>query len=110
MGYLLWKSAIVHTFFDPYITAFQAIPKIAIAPLLVLWFGLGNISQLALILVMAFFPIMVAMREGLTQVKCGYRDLATICDLSPWEYFRQIQLYACLRISLQAQKSHCLTQ
>jgi NitT/TauT family transport system permease protein len=52
----------------PLVVVFQNVPKIAIAPLLILWFGFGIAPKAILIAVIAFFPITVTMRAGLASV------------------------------------------
>jgi NitT/TauT family transport system permease protein len=51
----------------PYLIAFQVIPKIALAPLFVLWLGIGFLSRFAFVTFMCFFPIVVAFTSGLQQ-------------------------------------------
>ncbi len=92
LGYALWRSRWVRDIANPYIVVLQAAPKIAIAPLLVLWFGLGVESQLVLILTLTFFPMMVAMQLGLSSTPPAYHDLGRVLGVSRFRYFTQFQL------------------
>lgn len=91
LGYLLWASRWVREISAPYIVLLQAAPKIAIAPLLVLWFGLGVESQLALILMLTFFPMMIAMNLGLSSISADVRTLGQLLGMGRWRYFSTVQ-------------------
>ncbi|GAB3261523.1 ABC transporter permease [Arthrobacter pigmenti] len=92
LGYLIWSSQWARELAAPYIVVLQAAPKIAIAPLLVLWFGLGWGSQLSLILMLTFFPMMIAMNLGLSSISSDVRTLGRLLGMSRWRYFRTVQL------------------
>lgn len=92
LGYLLWASRWVRELAAPYIVVLQAAPKIAIAPLLVLWFGLGWESQMVLILMLSFFPMMVAMRLGLESISPDVATLGRLLEMGRWRYFTTVQL------------------
>lgn len=92
LGYALFKSRIFSELSAPYIVILQAAPKIAIAPLLVLWFGLGLESQLALILLLSFFPMMIAMDLGLRSAEPAVLELSQLLGMSTWRRFSAIQL------------------
>ena len=92
LGYLLWSSRWAREIAAPYIVILQSAPKIAIAPLLVLWFGLGLESQLALILMLTFFPMMVATQLGFSSISSDVRILAQLLVMSKWRYFTTVQL------------------
>ncbi|MDQ1205276.1 ABC transporter permease [Microbacterium sp. SORGH_AS_0862] len=92
LGYVLWRSRWARDIANPYILVLQAAPKIAIAPLLVLWFGLGLESQLVLILTLTFFPMMIAMQLGLSSTPPAFGDLGRILGVGRGRYFFQFQL------------------
>lgn len=96
IGYVLNQSPLLQKAATPYIVILQAAPKIAIAPLLVLWFGLGPASQLTLIFILTFFPMMVAMQLGLNSVPSEMRTLGDLFSMGRVRYFRTIQLPAAL--------------
>lgn len=92
LGWILYSSTWVRRILSPYIVVLQAAPKIAIAPLLVLWFGLGLPSQLTLIVLLAFFPMMMAMLLGLYSISDDVHSLGKLLNLSGSQYFRMIQI------------------
>ena len=70
--------AMVFSYFDrirqavvPYIIAFQVVPKIALAPVFILWFGIGFMSRFAFVVFMCFFPIVISMATGLREADAG---------------------------------------
>lgn len=83
LGIAVSRSSILDAMLSPFLVVFQAMPKIALAPMFVLWFGLGLTSQLVLIVSLSFFPILVGTVTGLRQVDRSYKDLANIVGLSP---------------------------
>ena len=60
----------------PYLVAFQVIPKIALAPLFVLWFGIGFASRFAFATFICFFPIVIALAAGLRDT---HPDVIRMC-------------------------------
>jgi len=59
LGYLLAKSPLVERLLAPYIVASQSVPTVAIAPLLVIWFGPGLLSKVLIAALIVFFPVLV---------------------------------------------------
>ncbi|VWC60991.1 nitrate ABC transporter permease [Burkholderia lata] len=68
IGLLASASNLVRRTLLPFVTALQSMPKIALAPLLIVWFGYGFASKLAAAVLFAFFPIVVATMGGLAGV------------------------------------------
>jgi len=64
LGVLLGRSATLNAMFDPFITAFNATPRLVFLPLLLLWFGLGLWSKVAVVFIGALFPILINTYEG----------------------------------------------
>lgn len=91
IGYATWRWPILQRIASPYIVFLQAAPKIAIAPLLVLWFGLGPASQLSLIFILTFFPMMVAMQLGIRSIPPELRTLGDLLGMGRWRYFWVVQ-------------------
>jgi NitT/TauT family transport system permease protein len=67
-GYMLAKSASAEKLVSPYLIASQAIPIVAIAPLLVIWFGPGLLSKVMICSLTVFFPILINTVVGLREV------------------------------------------
>ncbi len=80
----------------PLVIISQAIPVIAIAPLLVLWLGYGMASKVAMAALVIFFPVVSALYDGLRRTDPGWIDLAQTMDASPRAMLLQIRLPAAL--------------
>ena len=76
----------------PIIVFLQIVPKIAIAPLFIIWFGFGFIPKLLLVFLLSFFPIVVSSIAGFKSVDTEILDLARSTGASPWMMFRKIRL------------------
>jgi NitT/TauT family transport system permease protein len=71
----------------PYLVALQTMPKIALAPLLVVWFGFGMSSKIAVATIIAFFPMLVTTIAGLRNTDQGRLDVLRALGASPWRCF-----------------------
>jgi len=80
----------------PLVIVSQAIPVIAIAPLLVLWLGYGMASKVAMAALVIFFPVVSALYDGLRRTDPGWLDLAHAMDARPRAVLLQIRLPAAL--------------
>jgi NitT/TauT family transport system permease protein len=67
-GYALARSALIERLVSPYLVAAQAVPILALAPLLVLWFGNGLLSKLIVCALIVFFPVAIATMVGIRSV------------------------------------------
>lgn len=65
LGTAVARNRYIEYFFYPYIVMFQSLPKVALAPLIVVWFGLGLRSQVVNAALVAFFPLLVNTMVGL---------------------------------------------
>jgi NitT/TauT family transport system permease protein len=75
VGYLLARSPLVERLISPYIVAAQATPILALAPLLVIWFGPGLTSKIVICALIVFFPVAVATMVGIRSVDAGLLEL-----------------------------------
>jgi NitT/TauT family transport system permease protein len=75
---------------DPIINFLYAAPRIAITPLIVLWFGIDLASKIAVIFLMAVFPIIINTAVGVRSVDADLRDLARSFNASDWQLLRTI--------------------
>lgn len=80
--------------FEPLMTISQTIPTVAIAPLLVLWFGYGLAPKVILIVVSTFFPIAVSLVSGFRSVDPDVVDLMRTMNASRWQVFWYAKLPA----------------
>lgn len=100
LGYILAKSHSVERVLAPYIVASQAIPVVAIAPLLVIWFGPGMISKFLISGLIVFFPILVNTVVGLRSVPEDLQDLMRSLQATRWQMVRYLELPAALPVLL----------
>jgi NitT/TauT family transport system permease protein len=84
-------SPVVRATLYPLIVASQAVPKIAIGPLLVLWLGLGAWPKLVIVALMVFFPVVITAAEGFSSVDRNLLDLMRSVNASQWEIFRRVR-------------------
>jgi NitT/TauT family transport system permease protein len=74
------------------LAAFNGIPKVAIAPLFVIWFGLGVESKILLAFLLALFPIFVNSLTGLDEIESDVLDLSKLAGGTKWRIFFKIRL------------------
>jgi NitT/TauT family transport system permease protein len=91
LGTLLAQFRILERVLYPYLVAFQTLPKIALAPLLILWFGFGMSSKVAIAAMVAFFPVLVNMFVGLQSADREQVDLVRSLSGTRWQIFVKIQ-------------------
>jgi NitT/TauT family transport system permease protein len=75
----------------PLLVVAQIVPKIAIAPLFMLWFGLGDLSRVLIAFLVAFFPIVINTVSGLSSVDENVVLLGRAFARSRWKFFLKIQ-------------------
>jgi len=100
MGYLLAKSRLFERLLAPYLVATQAIPIVAIAPLLIIWFGPGMFSKVLICGLIVFFPVLVNTVVGVRAVPRPLHDLMGSLRATRWQTLRQLELPAALPILL----------
>jgi NitT/TauT family transport system permease protein len=64
LGILIGRSSLLNAMLDPFITAFNATPRLVFLPLLMLWFGIGLWSKVAIVFLGALFPLLINTYEG----------------------------------------------
>lgn len=100
LGYLLAKSETFERFLAPYIVASQSIPIIAIAPLLVIWFGPGLISKVLICALIVFFPVLINTIVGLRSVPDELQDLMRSLQATGWQTFKYLEVPSALPVFL----------
>ena len=92
LGAVLGKIAWLERTLSPFIVATQVVPKVALVPLFIVWFGFGSTSKIIVAAVLAFFPILTNTALGIKSVHIGYREvMASICA-SPWQTLVRLDL------------------
>lgn len=94
-GALLHYSPTVRTFLYPALVAIDTIPKVALAPLFIVWFGFGFESKAFVAMAIAFFPLVINTYDGLSSVPHELKELARINKASQWKRMTKIEfIYA----------------
>jgi NitT/TauT family transport system permease protein len=92
LGVLLTYFSLVRDALYPNVIVFQLIPKVAVAPLFILWLGIGWESRLAIALFIAFFPIVISTVSGLNAADAAILRLCESLAASRWQIFFKVRL------------------
>jgi len=98
IGYGLAKSPLLERVLSPYIVASQAVPIVALAPLLVIWFGFGGLSKVLVCALTVFFPALVNTIVGIRSVEPDLRALMRSLQASRWQTFTLLEVPAALPV------------
>ncbi len=100
LGYLMAKSPALERFLSPYVVASQSIPIVALAPLLVIWFGTGRLSKVLVCALTIFFPMLVNTVVGVRSVDPDLAALMRSLRSSRWQTFTMLEVPAALPVLL----------
>jgi NitT/TauT family transport system permease protein len=100
LGYLLAHWPALERLIAPYIVASQSVPVVAIAPLLVIWFGPGLTSKVLICALIVFFPVLVNTIIGLRGVSKDLRDLMISLHATRWQTFHLLEAPAAMPVFL----------
>ena len=107
VGLMMAMSRPIRIFFDPLIAMLFPIPKVALMPLLLLAFGFGDASKIALVAIGVFFPVCVNTFAGASNIEKIYWDVGKNYGASSWVMFRRVvfpgalpMIFAGLKIAL----------
>jgi len=84
-GFLLARIDLVYRIVQPFIIGFYGIPRIALAPLFILWFGIGISSKIAVAAVMVFFIVLINTIAGIRSVPVQLLQVARVMGASEWD-------------------------
>jgi NitT/TauT family transport system permease protein len=90
LGAVIAQFRVMEQTFYPYLVALQTLPKIAIAPLIIVWFGFGISSKVIIAATVAFFPVLVNVIVGLKTIDPAKLDLMRSLRASRWQTFRLV--------------------
>lgn len=96
LGFAICHWPILGRSWYPYIVGFQSLPKVALAPLMVVWFGFGLQGKVFITAVITFFPVLVNTMAGYQSVEPERIELARSCNASEWHLLSKIILPSCL--------------
>jgi len=80
----------------PYLVALQTLPKVAIAPLIIVWFGYGISSKIVIVTLLSFFPVLVSTIVGIKNCESGRLDVLRALKASEWQIFWRVRLPSAL--------------
>ncbi|MEU6537043.1 ABC transporter permease [Streptomyces sp. NPDC047000] len=92
LGTAISQVRLIEKTLMPYIVAFQTVPKVALAPLFVVWFGFGMTSKVVMAAVISFFPMLVNVVEGLRSADADRVQMMTVFGASKFDIFRRVRL------------------
>lgn len=96
LGMLIYSSPAIKRAFYPLLVASQMVPKVAIAPLFVIWFGTDLMPKVLISFIIAFFPIMVSTVVGLESVESDMARMFRSMGASAFDTFMKLRLPAAL--------------
>jgi NitT/TauT family transport system permease protein len=92
LGTAISQVRLVEKTLMPYVVAFQTVPKVALAPLFVVWFGFGLTSKIVMAAVISFFPMLINVIEGLRAADADKIQMLTVFGASKTQIFRMVRL------------------
>ena len=87
LGRVVWLEQALR----PVIVASQVVPKVALIPLFIIWFGFGITSKIIIVALLAFFPILLNVILGVRSVEAGQRDVMRSLNANRWQTFRRLE-------------------
>ena len=96
LGFGIALSPLAERLFYPYVVAFQTVPKVAVAPIIVIWFGYGVSSKVVITAMIAFFPVLANAIVGLRSAPQDQVEMMLSYTASRWQVFRMVRLPASL--------------
>lgn len=107
LGFLIGSSRLAYAAVYPLMTAFNALPKAAFVPILVVWFGIGVGPAILTAFLISFFPIMVNIATGLATLEPELEDVLRVLGAKRWDVLIKIGLprslpyfYASLKVAI----------
>jgi NitT/TauT family transport system permease protein len=96
LGTLLGRVAWLEQALRPVIVASQVVPKVALIPLFIIWFGFGITSKIIIVALLAFFPILLNVILGVRSVDTGQRDVMRSLNAGRWSTFCRLEYHSTL--------------
>jgi len=107
LGFLIGSSRLAYAAVYPLMTAFNALPKAAFVPILVVWFGIGIGPAILTAFLISFFPIMVNIATGLATLEPELEDVLRVLGARRWDLLVKVGLprslpyfYASLKVAI----------
>jgi NitT/TauT family transport system permease protein len=91
-GCLIGRFPLLEKSLYPYLVAFQTVPKVALAPIIVIWFGFGASSKIVITAIISFFPILANTIAGLRATPADQIELLLAFTATRWQIFWKVQV------------------
>lgn len=105
LGYLLSKSKTLENIFSPFLVAIQTTPKLALAPLFLIWFGFGILSKIFITALIVFFTVFINTLVAIKSVNSNLKDVMRLTHASKWQIFTKLELPSSLPLLFAGFKS-----
>jgi ABC-type nitrate/sulfonate/bicarbonate transport system permease component len=92
LGLIAGRSKIIDAMVDPYITVFNATPRLIFLPLFILWFGIGMWSKVMIVFIGAVFPLLINTQEGVKNVDRVLVNVVRSFGASEWQVMKTVVL------------------
>jgi NitT/TauT family transport system permease protein len=92
LGFLIGSSRLAYTALYPLMVAFNAVPKAAVVPILVVWFGIGLGPGILTAFLISFFPITVNIATGLATLEPELEDVLRVLGAKRWDVLVKVGL------------------
>ena len=96
IGVVVSQMPRLEAILEPYVSALQSLPKVAVAPIIVVWLGFGIGSKVAIICLLTFFPVLVTSIAGFKAVDPDRIDLLRSLSATQWQIFRKAKFPSAL--------------
>jgi NitT/TauT family transport system permease protein len=96
IGIVVSQMPKLEALLEPYVAALQSVPKVAVAPIIVVWLGFGISSKVMIICLLTFFPVLVTSIAGFKAVDPDRVDLLRSLSATPWQIFRKAKFPSAL--------------
>jgi NitT/TauT family transport system permease protein len=96
LGMVISQVRLMECTLRPYIIGFQSLPKVAVAPVIVLWFGFGMESKVVIVCLLTFFPLLITSMAGFKSVELERIDLMRSLAANPWQIFWKVKFPSAL--------------
>ncbi|HEY8370251.1 MAG TPA: ABC transporter permease, partial [Thermodesulfobacteriota bacterium] len=92
VGFAFGRSTLLADTLEPYVTAVYSLPKLALAPLFIMWFGIGFASKVAMSASIVFFMVFYNTYAGVRDVNPIYLNVTRLMGASEWQLMRKVIL------------------
>src|SRR5215813_88518 len=96
LGTIISQFRILDATLRIYLIAIQSLPKMALAPIIVLWFGFGLTSKVVIICLLTFFPLLITSMAGFKAVDAERLELMRAFGARPWQIFWKVRFPSAL--------------